>query len=57
MSRNCDVLGRRVLIENPATYLSFRDSHLREADFLAELASRVGCGLLLDLNNQLKDHN
>lgn len=48
-----DVLGRRVLIENPATYLSFRDSHLREADFLAELAARSGCGLLLDLNNLL----
>lgn len=48
-----DVLGRRVLIENPATYLTFSDSHLREAEFLAELSARSGCALLLDLNNLL----
>ncbi len=48
-----DVLGRRVLIENPASYLRLKDSHLREADFLAELSARSGCGLLLDLNNLL----
>lgn len=48
-----DVLGRRVLIENPAAYITFSDSHLREADFLAELSARSGCGLLLDLNNLL----
>lgn len=46
-----DVLGRRILIENPATYLRFADSSLAETQFLEELASRTGCGLLLDVNN------
>ncbi len=44
-------LGRRILIENPAAYLSFDDSTISEPDFLAELARRSGCGLLLDINN------
>ena len=45
------MLGRRILLENPATYLRFVDSSLPETDFLAEVAQRTGCGLLLDLNN------
>lgn len=44
-------LGRRILVENPSTYLRFRDSTLSEAAFLVELARRSGCGLLLDVNN------
>lgn len=44
-------LGRRVLIENPASYLSFSDGTITEPQFLAELAARTGCGLLLDVNN------
>jgi uncharacterized protein len=44
-------LQRRVLIENPATYLRFSSSTIDEPDFLAELARRTGCGLLLDVNN------
>ncbi len=43
-------LGRRLLIENPASYLAAGD-HLAEADFLNALHQRTGCGLLLDLNN------
>lgn len=46
-----DVLGRRMLLENPATYVRFEDSSLAEVDFLAEIAARTGCGLLLDVNN------
>jgi len=45
------VLGRRMLLENPATYLAFADSDMAEVDFLAALATRTGCGLLLDVNN------
>lgn len=41
----------RVLIENPASYLSFSDGTIAEPQFLAELAARTGCGLLLDINN------
>ncbi len=44
-------LGRRILIENPATYLRYGDDGMGEVQFLRELAARSGCGLLLDLNN------
>ncbi len=46
-----DVLGRRMLLENPSSYLAFADSTWGETDFLAEVARRTGCGLLLDVNN------
>jgi uncharacterized protein (UPF0276 family) len=46
-----ELLQRQVLIENPATYLGFEASAIPEPDFLAELAERSGCGLLLDVNN------
>ncbi|PNG26978.1 MNIO family bufferin maturase [Methylocella silvestris] len=44
-------LGRRILIENPATYVRFSQSDIPETEFLTELTQRTGCGLLLDLNN------
>ena len=44
-------LGRQVLVENPSCYLAFAHSTLSEPAFLAELAGRSGCGLLLDANN------
>lgn len=44
-------LGRQILIENPSSYLRFRDSPIPEPEFLAELARRTGCGLLCDVNN------
>jgi uncharacterized protein (UPF0276 family) len=46
-----EALGRRLLVENPSSYLRFRHSTLAEADFLAALARRTGCGLLCDVNN------
>ncbi|MBD2840454.1 DUF692 domain-containing protein [Pseudomonas sp. JM0905a] len=46
-----DHLQRRMLLENPATYLEFDSSSLDEAEFIAEVVKRTGCGLLLDLNN------
>lgn len=45
------VLGRRMLLENPATYVLFEQSDIPETAFLAEVARRTGCGLLLDVNN------
>ena len=45
-----DHLGRRMLLENPSTYLAFADTTMAEVDFLSELARRTGCGLLLDVN-------
>lgn len=44
-------LGRAILIENPSSYLEFKDSTYTECAFLAELTRRTGCGLLLDVNN------
>lgn len=46
-----DYLGRRILIENPSTYLRFEHSTLDEAEFMAEACQRSGAGLLLDINN------
>lgn len=46
-----DAIGRRMLLENPSTYLAFAESEMDEVDFLAEIARRTGCGLLLDVNN------
>ncbi|MBC7453854.1 MAG: DUF692 family protein [Massilia sp.] len=44
-------LGRTILLENVSTYVRFRDDTMSEADFLATLARRTGCALLLDVNN------
>jgi uncharacterized protein (UPF0276 family) len=44
-------LGRQILVENPSSYLSYRDSTMPEAVFLAELVRRTGCGILCDVNN------
>jgi len=46
-----DFLGRRILIENPSSYVTFRCSDRSEWDFLAEMAERADCLLLLDVNN------
>lgn len=44
-------LRRRILIENPSTYLRFRHSTIPEWEFLAQVAQRTGCGILCDVNN------
>jgi uncharacterized protein (UPF0276 family) len=46
-----EAIGRRVLLENPSTYVAFRDSTMSETDFLRSIVRRTGCGLLLDVNN------
>jgi uncharacterized protein (UPF0276 family) len=46
-----EVIGRRILIENPSSYLRFRHSPIPEPEFLAEVAMLTGCGLLCDVNN------
>ena len=46
-----DTLGREILVENPSTYVQFRESQIPETEFLVEVATRSGCGLLLDINN------
>lgn len=58
LNRVCDhidqlqgVIGRRMLLENPSSYLAFAESTWSEPEFLAEISRRTGCGLLLDVNN------
>jgi uncharacterized protein (UPF0276 family) len=46
-----DRLGRRILLENPSTYVQFRHSAFSEWEFLAAVAEEADCGILLDVNN------
>ncbi|MDA8347860.1 MAG: DUF692 domain-containing protein [Pseudomonadota bacterium] len=46
-----ETLGRQILLENPSTYVAFAQSTYAEPDFIAEVARRSGCALLLDVNN------
>jgi hypothetical protein len=46
-----DFLGRRILLENVSSYISYKHSAMTEWDFLAEVSRRSGCGILLDINN------
>jgi uncharacterized protein (UPF0276 family) len=46
-----DRIGRQLLLENPSSYVAFRDSTMTEWEFVAELTRRSGCGMLLDVNN------
>lgn len=46
-----DFLGRQILLENVSSYVSFRQSEMNEWDFLAEIARRADCLILLDVNN------
>lgn len=54
----CDRIDRtqgflkiQILLENPATYLRYKDSEMPETEFLSSIARQTGCGLLLDVNN------
>ncbi len=58
LQRVCDHVGRvqdrlrrRVLLENPSTYVEYAGSTMDEGTFLAEVVRRTGCGVLLDVNN------
>jgi hypothetical protein len=58
LSRVCDhidevqqAIGRPLLLENPSSYVAYRQSTMSETEFIAAVAQRTGCGLLLDVNN------
>lgn len=51
VARVQEALGRQLLLENVSTYVRFRADAMSEAEFLAALAARTGCGVLLDVNN------
>jgi uncharacterized protein (UPF0276 family) len=44
-------LKRRILVENPSTYVAFGNSIIPEWEFMTAVAARTGCGILCDLNN------
>jgi uncharacterized protein (UPF0276 family) len=46
-----DFLGRRLLIENVSSYLTYTDSCMSEWEFLGAVAERADCLILLDINN------
>jgi uncharacterized protein len=46
-----DLLGRRILIENVSSYMTFSQSHLGESEFLSMVSEKADCGILLDINN------
>lgn len=46
-----DYLGRQILVENISSYVAFAGADYAEWEFIAELARRAGCGILLDINN------
>ncbi|WGS19930.1 MULTISPECIES: DUF692 domain-containing protein [unclassified Bradyrhizobium] len=60
LARVCDhideiqeAIRRPLLLENPSTYVAFRQSTMSETDFIRAVSRRTGCGLLLDINNVL----
>jgi hypothetical protein len=58
LARVCDhidevqeAIRRPLLLENPSTYVAFRQSTMSETDFIRAVSRRTGCGLLPDINN------
>ncbi len=53
-----ELLGRRIALENVSSYVAYRDSTMAEWEFLAAVAERADCGILLDVNNvHVSAHN
>ena len=53
-----ELLGRRILLENVSSYVSYRASELSEAEFVCAVAEQADCGLLIDINNvYVSSHN
>lgn len=46
-----DYLEMNIALENPSTYLEFKNSQMAEAEFIAQMVEKSGCELLLDVNN------
>ena len=51
VARVQDYLGRRMLLENVSSYVSYSDSQMTEWEFLRAVAERADCLILLDINN------
>ena len=51
VTRFQDAMGRKVLVENPSSYLRYAHSTIPEWEFMRAVAARTGCGILCDVNN------
>ena len=51
VSRVQDFLGRQIGLENVSSYLTYKQSEMKEEEFLVEIARKAGCKILLDINN------
>lgn len=50
--------GRSILVENPSTYIAFKDNEMSEQEFMNRLCDQTGCSMLLDINNiYVQSHN
>ena len=53
-----DYYGRAILVENPSTYIAFKDNEMTEPEFMNALCEQTGCFMLLDINNiYVQSHN
>ena len=58
ITRTQEFLGRKILVENPSTYVAFVENDMTEYHFMNRAAEMTGCGLLLDINNiYVQAHN
>lgn len=58
IDRTQSFLNRSILVENPSTYIAFKDNDMQEYEFMNALVERTGCGILLDVNNiYVQSHN
>lgn len=58
VERAQEYFGRRILVENPSTYVNFVENEMSEYNFMNRLSEMTGCGILLDLNNiYVQAHN
>ena len=46
-----EILERRIVLENPSSYVTFTSSTMSEAEFVSRMSDEADCGLLLDVNN------
>ena len=46
-----DFLGRKILLENVSSYVTYKQSQLTEWEFLTHIAEQADCLILLDINN------
>ena len=58
VSKTQDFFNRQILIENPSTYIAFKENEMEEYELMNAVAEKTGCKILLDINNiYVQAHN